>query len=139
MLLILFKFVLSPKNRSCSWSRQVPEAALLVNGCEVGLGDIVGECTVARGFQLGAPFGDSEGQGFDLFPSNLLIEAGDQPSSTDGTDGIPSMTLRGSGRASAEARGRSESLRTRYRSSSLTISARGKSDAGGVTHRGPME
>ena len=68
-----------------------PEAVLLEDGGEVGLGGIVGEGTVARGFQLGAPFGDSEGQGFDLFPSNLLVEAGDQPSSTDGTGGIPSM------------------------------------------------
>lgn len=68
-----------------------PEAALLEDGCEGGLGDIIGEGTVVRGFQLGAPFSDSEGQGFTLFPSNLLVEAGDQPSSTDGADGIPSM------------------------------------------------
>ena len=63
----------------------VPEAALLQDGGEVGLDDIVCEGAVAEDYsavagwcELLVPLGDSEGQRLDLLPGDFFVEAGDQ-------------------------------------------------------------
>ena len=78
-----------------SQASYVPEPALLQDGREVHLGDIILESAVAEnysgvagGLELGMPLGNSEGQRLDLLPGDFFVEAGDQRAGADGAHGL---------------------------------------------------
>ena len=68
------------------------ESTLFQDGCEIDLGDIVGECAISKddcgfsgGRHLATPIGNPESERFDFFPGYVWVKACDQRTVTDGT------------------------------------------------------